>query len=338
MTGTGGGAGFACRIYGLDVISDIDLHARRPLSATRHDVTVRLGETIPATQEVPEGEVMAQWTTAGDLTARFVRRDDGSHLLRFEGTCDVVIPATLDRITVNMVDGVPDAMAGVLVGGTVLSWLLILRGELVLHASAVDVGGRALGFVGASGMGKSTMATLMCRDGGLLVTDDVLGVTRDATGVHRCALGATELRLRQAASGLVEDFAEGGSHRDTADQRRALTVPAATADDLPVTALLVPRPRRDSTMLTLTRVAPAAATLCLLGLPRIPGIRDHDVLAGQLLQTSDLAERVPVLVADVPWGPPFEPDLAARLLAELDGVLAPRSQTEDIDRDLGARC
>ena len=61
-----------------------------------------------------------------------------------------------------------------LVGGTLLAFVLTMRGEAVLHASAVQVGDAALAFVGASGMGKSTMATLLCADGARLVTDDVL--------------------------------------------------------------------------------------------------------------------------------------------------------------------
>lgn len=317
---------FECRLYGLDVASEIDLHARRSPTAAAPHVTVHLGDEVRATPDVPGGELAAQWTTDSGLTASFVRRDDGSHLLRFESTCDVVVSKETDRVTVHLVAGVSADMAGVLVGGTVLSYLLMLRGELVLHASAVDVGGRVVGFVGSSGMGKTTLATLMCRDGGLLVTDDVLRVARAASDDHRCALGATELRLRTAASGLTDDFADGGTHRATADDRRALSVPVATDEDLPLSALVVPRPDRDRSGLSLTRVPPAAAAVWLLGFPRILGIRDQRLLAEQFVQLTDLAERVPVFVADVPWGPPFEPGLATRLLAGLDLELA------------GARC
>ncbi|WP_210502835.1 phosphoenolpyruvate carboxykinase (ATP) [Nocardioides xinjiangensis] len=334
-------ARFECRLYGLDIVSEIDLCARRPRTATALPVTVRVGESVPATRVVPEGELSAQWTTGSGLTASFVRRRDGSHLLRFESTCDVVIAEGTDRITVHMVEGVPESMGGVLVGGTVLSYLLMLRGDLVLHASAVDVGGRAIGFVGSSGMGKTTLATLMCRDGALLVTDDVLQVAGDTTGDPRCALGATELRLRASASGLADAFAEGGSHRPTADERRALSVPAATDDDLPLAALLIPRPDRHGSGLALTRVPPAAAALSLLSFPRILGIRDQRMLAGQFAQVTDLAARVPVFVADVPWGPPFEPHLATRLLTALDDALDDvrgHRRTEDADRELGARC
>lgn len=310
-----------CRLYGLDVVSDLDLFTRRPRSADGADVRVHLGAPVPATRQVPPGDVVAQWSTDSGLTATFVRGVDGCHLLRFEATCDVVVDPRAERVTVHMVEGVSESMGGVLVGGTVLSFVLMLRGETILHASAVDVGGRAVGFVGSSGMGKTTLATLMCRDGALLVTDDVLRLGRGADGSPGCALGATELRLRAAAAGLTDEFAEGGSHRPTADDRRALSVPLATEEPVPLAALLIPRPRRDSSVLALTRLQPTAAALSLLSFPRILGLRDQAMLTAQLGQMSEVAERVPVLMADVPWGPPFQPDLPGRLLAALDAEL-----------------
>lgn len=323
-TATTGGAR-ACRLHGFDILSEVDLHVRRPPSAGPPDITVLQGEPVPATfdvTDVPDGELAAQWTVASGLTASFVNRPDGSHLLRFESVCDVVVDNRAERVTVHLVDGVPLAMGGVLVGGTVLSYVLMLRGETVLHASAVDVGGRAVAFVGSSGMGKTTLATLMCRDGGLLITDDVLRlVRRRSDGRDGCALGATELRLRAAAAGLADTFAEGGSHRPTADDRRALSVPAACEEDVPLAALLIPRPRRDSPELTVTRLRPATAAVALLRFPRILGVRDQRLLAGQFGQVMELAGRVPVFIADVPWGQPFPSDLSHRLLAAIDSQL-----------------
>lgn len=315
-----GGAGdvFGCRLYGLDVLSEIDLFARRPRTTEGVDVLVELGESGCPTAQAPEGDLSVEWSTSAGLTARFVRRSDGSHLLRFEDTCDVVLDDRLERVTVHMAEGVPLDMGGVLVSGTVLSYLLMLREETVLHASAVDLGGRGVGFVGSSGMGKSTMATLMCRDGGLLITDDVLRLSSLDSSGYGCALGATELRLRSAAAGLTDEFAGDVSHRATADDRRALSVAPATREDVPLAALLIPRPNRDSSELSLTRIEPAAAALTLLSFPRILGVRDPRLLASQLVQMSQVAERVPVFVADVPWGPPFAADLSGRVLAALD--------------------
>lgn len=326
-----GDAGYRCRLYGLDIVSEIDLYARRPTSADLADVRVVLGDTMPTTNEVPAGDLAVQWSTVTGLTASFVRADDGHHILRFEANCDILVDPTAEQIMVHMVDGIPAAMGGVLVSGTVLSYLLMLRGEPVLHASAVDLDGRAIGFVGSSGMGKTTLATLLCRDGGLLITDDVLRLGRHADGGYGCHLGATELRLRPAAAGLADEFGESGSHRPTADERRALSVPPATSDGTPLSALLIPRPRRDLTELTLTRLQPRDAVFSLLRVPRIVGVRDQGLLASQFVQMTEVVEQVPVFIADVPWGPPFEPDLAARLVAALDHQLGR-------DRELDPRC
>jgi hypothetical protein len=54
-----------------------------------------------------------------------------------------------------------------------------LRGEIALHASAVMIDGRAIAFLGASGAGKSTIASALCaRPRAQLAADDMLYVSR----------------------------------------------------------------------------------------------------------------------------------------------------------------
>ena len=48
---------------------------------------------------------------------------------------------------------------------------------LVLHASAVEIDGEAVAFVGPAGAGKSTMAAKLCKQGNALISDDVLVVS-----------------------------------------------------------------------------------------------------------------------------------------------------------------
>jgi hypothetical protein len=59
---------------------------------------------------------------------------------------------------------------------TGLNCLLFQRGALALHASVVVIDGEAIAFVGASGWGKSTLATAMEMRGHLLIADDTLAV------------------------------------------------------------------------------------------------------------------------------------------------------------------
>ncbi|WP_144011561.1 phosphoenolpyruvate carboxykinase (ATP) [Methanobacterium paludis] len=66
-----------------------------------------------------------------------------------------------------------------LILGAGMGILLMQRGNLVLHASALNMGGGAVAFLGWCGSGKSTIVTAMNNRGYPFVTDDVLTVKID---------------------------------------------------------------------------------------------------------------------------------------------------------------
>ena len=57
--------------------------------------------------------------------------------------------------------------------GPVLAVICYLRGLLPIHASAVRIGGRAIGIAGRSGAGKSTLAVALAHRGHAAITDDI---------------------------------------------------------------------------------------------------------------------------------------------------------------------
>ncbi|MGQ0799775.1 MAG: hypothetical protein ACT4NL_06650 [Pseudomarimonas sp.] len=84
----------------------------------------------------------------------------------------------------------------------VLPRVLAHRGLLLLHASAVLIGERAVCFVAASGVGKSTLAAMLAAQGCPLLADDVvrIEVAPDDLFVHP---GYPSLRLWEDSTALV---------------------------------------------------------------------------------------------------------------------------------------
>lgn len=62
--------------------------------------------------------------------------------------------------------------------GPVLGFVLHKRGVTALHASAVEIDGRAVAFAADAGMGKSTTAAAFARAGHRVLTDDVCALFR----------------------------------------------------------------------------------------------------------------------------------------------------------------
>ncbi len=70
--------------------------------------------------------------------------------------------------------------AAIFLTGTVFGILLHQRGQVVLHASAVRVDGKAVLFCGPSGAGKSTIAAALGQHGYPLLNDDVCALSSSA--------------------------------------------------------------------------------------------------------------------------------------------------------------
>lgn len=81
-----------------------------------------------------------------------------------------------DLITIDPYPGVDDQLLRMPLLGPVLANILHDRGRLVLHASAVRVGGGCVILLGDKGAGKSTTAAALVAAGHQLMTDDVVAL------------------------------------------------------------------------------------------------------------------------------------------------------------------
>lgn len=306
-------------LYGLRVDSDLPLHQNRDVDDDLPpDVALTIGARRAVPAHEPEGLLLADITDDdGTRFFTFVRCVDGSYVLRYYRIGDFVVSADLAHVMLHLDPDVDPGLAAVLAAGSLPAFLILAGGFPLLHASAVEIDGHALAFVGASGMGKSTMATIMCASGGKLITDDVLRLDLDAGSV-RCILGGTETRLRKSAVGLMTAFGDDASARRTSDERDALGLPPSRTERLPLAAIVIPQPVTDTSEVTLQRLSRMEALLMLSRFPRIVGWQESSVLQQQFEFLADIVDRVPVYLGYLPWGPPFAPELAARVLAGID--------------------
>ncbi len=304
--------------HGLRIATDIavpltgDADTRAP-----HDIVLVRGRD----REVPGGadpgsETFAQLADVRNKVQYRFWRDERRTVLSYPGLCEFVGDRELRSVSAHLAPGADPGYLSVLSSGAVLAAHLTLRGHLVLHASAVRTGSGALAFVGASGMGKSTMATLLCADGHELVSDDVLRVAPIAPG--RCVsvhAGGIECRLREKAHSLAARTPY--TSRRTADGRLAVQPRVYDGPPLALAACVVPLPSRDADRVQVRRLSAGQAVRRLLQFPRIVGWTEGASTARNFEAIADLVAQVPVFDAVVPWGPPFRDDIGRSLLAEL---------------------
>jgi hypothetical protein len=158
-------------VSGLSVGSDVVLPGLNALAGgcARPDVTIRQSP-VPLTLENATASG-ATWQIAGPQF--LLRIPDIARFLLTEGR-DIVYEAEA---------GADEGDISIFVLGTVFGILLHQREQIVLHASAVNVNGKAVLFCGSSGAGKSTIAAALVQRGFRLVTDDVCAITiTDAGG------------------------------------------------------------------------------------------------------------------------------------------------------------
>ncbi len=156
--------------YGLGIHSDFWLSDLVPSNPNANDVRIRFGKLDESFLRTELNGGITR--SAYGVTARastdavtFHWRDVGTALVR--GGCDVIIEPA---------EGIDERDLSPYINGSILAVLLHQRGLMVLHASAVVIGGQAVAFLGDKGAGKSTFAAFLQNRGHTLLTDDLVPI------------------------------------------------------------------------------------------------------------------------------------------------------------------
>ncbi len=186
---------------------------------------------------------------------------------------------------------------------------LVLAGHPTFHASAVESGGRAVAFAGATRSGKSTLAALACGLGAALVTDSVLRVGRQGS----CFAGPGELRLRPPADSLGAGPAvlESGP---CPDGRLAVRYRRVGAEEVDLAAIVVPVLDARVADLDMELLRGARSAAALVAHMRHWFCQDRVLVELHMRQLAAVAEKVPVWRCAVPVSPPLHPGYVDTLL------------------------
>lgn len=170
------------RISGLSVSSEIELPGLIASVAERvPQVSIRRG---PVPKNLPDCRASGQTWQVADKQF-LLRIPDIARFLLNDGREIVVAPESDE--------GAADIPIFIL--GTVFGILLHQREQIVLHASAVRVNGKAVLFCGSSGAGKSTLAAALSQRGYPLVNDDFCTVTANTAGAPLVHPDGRQLKL-----------------------------------------------------------------------------------------------------------------------------------------------
>ena len=167
-------------VYGLNIESELELSQLRS-SDQNPDVIFKL-DTIENKPVLADNKSTASWVT--NDSACITYKGIGTFLMR---NGEEVIIDLLE--TANVVE-----VSHILLG-VAISVILHQRGYLVLHSSVIEMGDFSVGFVGHSGNGKSSIATMMLEKGYNLISDDLAVVGIDSSDQYIVYSGYPQTKL-----------------------------------------------------------------------------------------------------------------------------------------------
>ena len=225
-----------------------DHFSASPECASEPDVTIRLG---PVPETLPAGH-----------GGRIARTDlwqarPGAFLMHVEGVARFLVTGGRDAL-IEPLGGGDDEVAAYF---TIFPFTALLqqRGLLTLHSAAVATADGAVLLLGASGIGKSSLAMALVERGFPLLADDVTGVVLDAC--HRPVALPASVRLRLWAHTLDRMRWQGRALSPVHQGMEKYWMPAqrVCTEPLPVCAAFVLEAGSPHTPIDITPLTPAVA-------------------------------------------------------------------------------
>src|SRR5262245_12712832 len=193
------------RVYGMSLASDVPLALSIDPSPARADIDI---QSVSA-QYCRHALAGASFEPALPAWYRYARLTDDSSYLRWQGLGEFLVSPDGRSLKCRRFARASSESFQVYLVQRALSFALVRQGLEPLHATTVVVDDRAIGFLGDTGAGKSSLAASCLAAGSSLLTDDLLLLRRTPRGVI-ASPGPPRLKLfRHTARRLLGDEVRG---------------------------------------------------------------------------------------------------------------------------------
>lgn len=311
------------QIFGLCLESDCVLPELLPAESSARPTLRVQSLASGAFSEEPQREIR-RWDTRHGQSVRIAAFTSGGYLLRFPQAADFLIAHDCSEIRYycEQADTGPGFRHALM--DQVIPYALAQSGRLIIHSSAVSTPLGAVCLLGASGRGKSTLATAFHAEGMPLMADDSLwlslehrgAVCRPAyPGVRLWPDSATELDRAIASQHPLGYVPEKRRCYLSYDAPAALEVEATS-----VRAILSLRrcqPQGRKFRVRLSRLPNAAATTEVMAHSFLLDIGDRRHLAQALRHAAEVVTSVPVCLAIYPSDLGVLPMVCAEILRSI---------------------
>jgi hypothetical protein len=182
-------------LYGFEVESELQLRRLNHAPGTRGTLTVEA-----ASEPLAKARSKPASTLFGDDGRLFYASHElnGRCLLELPPSGEFLLDPARGHVSVDARDDDLELLEHRIVSSAICT-LLAMRGDLVLHASAVAVDGRATVFCGPSRRGKSTLARALGEGGRPILGEDGIDIALE--GAPAAFPGARGVRVRPGEDG-----------------------------------------------------------------------------------------------------------------------------------------
>jgi hypothetical protein len=254
----------------------------------------------------------------GEAAATLFRRG-GLQVLRFAG--EATFQLSHDRITVGIDDAGSKRFSELAFLGPVMALWLELAGVATLHASAVEVPGGAIVFLGGQGSRKTSCAAAMLHHSHRLLADDLVALEQ-IEDRFVCRPGYPEMRMWPREADFFVSPPQPAVPVMAGSAKRRIRVGERgfggfSAENTEVLRLYLLSPETEDEV-TIRPLRASPAVIAMVGGSSVPSLTAAlDLDAPRLRTLGNIASSVPIAEARFPAGPEGAVALAEAVLAEV---------------------